>query len=308
MLSPSYKEELVNCGVGSRQTKDTTLNVCIPASNLAVNYTYPVHPFIRGNLGLWWPQPTPQMASSPREERSGVGSSHSSPTMGVSSRQSGDRSTSPLGRSSTAQNRADSPDSRSSQSPPSSAIKFSIESILSRPDRVRKVEEEVDIDQGDSSSDILVNVNDCSSDDLKEEPREETSNSTKDCDENCHSSERYSWLQCTRYKPPKLPSKFIFMFMLMFNNFQLDYTRFWPSNGHVKEVIWVVEWIFQLTHLESPIGHNIGFHFVHVLSDNSILCIANFERLVAWFNLIHPCLSHKTWYLILRDFFYYIFV
>ena len=225
MLSPSCKEDYsLDYGIRSRQTKDSTFSVCVPASNLAVNYTYPVHPFISGNLGLWWPQQwnqrSLQMSTSPCDDKSrtGEGSTHSTPTMGVSSQPSEDGKNS-IQSALTGFNRdtavscgsnSSSSGRQSSHSPPNPAIKFSIESILSRPDRVRKVEEEVDIDQGDSSSDILVNVHDCSSDDLKEDPRGETTNSTKDCDENCHSSERYSWLQCTRYKPPKLPSKFKF--------------------------------------------------------------------------------------------------
>ena len=115
----------------------------------------------------------------------------------------------PSAGSSTGKDSPVSVSGNSGHSPPNPAIKFSIESILSRPDRVRKTEDEMDFDQGDSSSDILVNVHDCSSaDELKDDPIEETSNLAKDTEENCYNSERYSWLQCTRYKPPKLPRKF----------------------------------------------------------------------------------------------------
>ena len=221
MLSPSDKEDSLNHLLGSRQAKDPAPNVHIPPTN----GSYPIKP-----CGLWWMQDDRQMSVSPDVDTSGMSerSAHSSPTMEVSSQPSpSEDGNNTIQSVSTGISRDKDTAARSSSSsnisgrqssfwPPNSAIKFSIESILSRPDRVRKVEEEVDIDQADSSSDILDNVHDCSSGDLKEDPREETSNSTKDCDENCHSSELYSWLQCTRYKPPKLPSKFMLLFLLFF--------------------------------------------------------------------------------------------
>ena len=106
----------------------------------------------------------------------------------------------------------DDEEDASEQSKSVGHLKFSIASILSGPKHKPKhTTKKLNINGGDASNQcVTVSVNHAN--DVMTDPEEsclekDSSSDDKGLDGLLADSDRFSWLQCTRYKPPKLPRK-----------------------------------------------------------------------------------------------------